>query len=228
MAFDFSNAPQEQGGSLIPENTLAWGVLTIRAKAPEFGKVLHSGKTNPENRYLDCEIEIISGKATGRKIFTKIGIAGSEKWVNQGMAALRHILEVGKNAGPTNPQGYILGANLPDGDERAFMELDGAKVAIKVGIEPGKDGYKDKNDVKSFLSPHPDSPTVKDFNALLGGAEMAETGRRQAVTQPSFAPPVGAAAGAPAAVGVPPAGISRPGWVGDAPQPAAAPNKAPW
>ena len=224
MAYNFADAPQEQGGSLIPKDTLAFARLSIEPKASEFGKILHEGRDNPQNKYLKCELEIIAGQYTGRKVFHMLGVHGSDQWVNMSMAAIRHILETGKGAGPSNPQGYVIGVNLPDGDERAWMELDGLTVAIKVGIEKGKDNYPDKNRVAQFLSPNPSSPTHKDFLALQTGQTSAPAARAPA--QPSWntgpAPTQGVPA--PPQQGAPPAAPSRPNWTGGAPpQPGGAP-----
>ncbi len=178
MGIDFSGAPQDQGGELIPEGTLAWGVIHIQPKSAEFGKILNSGRDNPENKYFNYMVEWTSEHVAGRKTFGMIAVEGSEKWVNMSMAAIRHILEVGRKAGPDNPQGYVLGANLPDGDERMWMEIDGLQVAAKIGVEYGNEGHRDKNRVSAFLSPNPDSPTNKHFVALLNGATMAEGSNR--------------------------------------------------
>jgi len=222
MATDFSGAPINQGGELIPENAIAWATLNIRPKSVEFNKILHSGKENADNKYLDCEIEITHGPFAGRKVYHMLGVAGSEKWVNMSMAGIRHILEVGKKAGPDNPQGYVLGANLQDGDERMWMELDGLQCAIKVGVEKGGGEYRDKNRVKSFLSPNPDSPTSKDFKLLVEGAHTS--GPAEKPKAAISATPWGAGTVAtqtttqqqPAAQSSA-AGGGRPGWAGTPP-----------
>lgn len=220
MATDFGSAPQGQGGELIPAGTLAFATINIRPASIEFQKICKSGRENKANKYLDYELELTSGPYTGRKMFGMIGVSGSEQWVNMSMAAVRHILEVGRRAGAENPQGYVLGAQLPDGDERMWMELDGLQCAIKVGIEKGKDNYPDKNRVSQFLSPNASSPTVKDFLALAGGATMA-------AGEPATAPakPAASAPWAPGAAGnlaaQQPRAVSesagRPAWAGAPP-----------
>lgn len=225
MAMNFADAPTEQGGEivLIPDGTLAFATVNVRPKAIDMGVVSIKGKDNPDNRYLDLMIELTSGPSVGRKIFHKLGVAGSEKWVNMSMAAIRHILEVGNGAGPGNPGGYMLGVKLADGDDRMWMELDGMQCAIKVGIEPAKGDFKAKNSIRSFLSPNPDSPTAKDFAALQSGATMAAgspapAGTNPAVNQNAWERPAGTSA--PGGV-TPPATApaNRPTWAG-APPPA--------
>lgn len=222
MAMDFSTAPQQQGGELIPDNTLAWGVIYVIPSAPDVGKVSKSGRDNPSNKYINYEIELTSGNVVGRKVFGMLGIAGSEKWVNSSMAAVRHILEVGRKWSPQNTNVYTIGANLADGDERMWMELDGLQVAVKVGIEKGKDDFPDKNKVKGFLSPHPDSPTHKDFMALVGGATTA-AGRSSMGQGDAWGSQVAAPAEPMAPAAATPA---RPPWTGAPPPQSGA--KAPW
>lgn len=243
MALNFADVPQEQGGSLIPDGTLAFATVNVRPKALDMGVITFKGQANPENRYLDLEIELTTGPSTGRKVFHKLGVAGSEKWVNMSMAAIRHILEVGKRAGAENPGGYMLGVNLPDGDERMWMELDGLQCAVLVGIEKGRDGYKDKNDIKAFLSPHAGSSTNKDFAALVGGATMASgttakadkpAAGGNAWTQPAatqqsvVAQPSGGGIAKPAWVGAAPPAGGKPADVAVGTVAAQDPNKAPW
>jgi hypothetical protein len=231
MARDFSTAPTQQGGELIPAKTLAWGSLNVKAKALDFGKVLAEGRDNPGNKWIDVSVELESAHVHGRKVFDKIAVEGSEKWVNMGMAAVRHILEVGRRIGQdgADPAGYTIGANMADDDERQWMELDGLKVAVEIGIEKGKGDYPDKNNISAYLSPNPDSPTHKKFAMLLAGATSSEgaakTGSNPAAafgavnSGYSHAAPSGVSksAGAPVA--------ARPGWTGD-PPPANAPPVA--
>lgn len=251
MATDFSQAPTDQGGfDLIPDGTLAFAILAIRAHNLDMGYVLKTGKDKPENRYLDIELVLEGGPFDSRKVWTMIGCAGSEKWVAMGMASVRHILEVGRNAGPGNPAGYVIGMNLPDGDEGQWLDLDGLRCAVEIGIEKGgqkQDGtsFPDKNRVKAFLSPNPDSPTHKKFQRLVAGdfggqpakpaapqgvpwtpaaathvAMNAPPGVQHAASPtPWQAPTVASRPAAPAAAR-PAAPAGRPGWMG-APPPAA-------
>lgn len=243
MATDFSQAPTDQGGfELIPDGTLAFAILAIRAHNLDMGYVLKTGRDKPENRYLDIELVIEGGQYDRRKIWTMIGVAGSEKWVAMGMASVRHILEVGRNAGPHNPAGYVIGLNLPDGDEGQWLDLEGLRCAVEIGIEKGglkQDGtsFPDKNRVKAFLSPNPDSPTHKKFARLVAGdtggqpakpaatqaampwtapAATATTAGRPA-SAPWQAPTTAARQAAPAATARPVAPAGRPGWMGSAP-----------
>lgn len=198
-SFDFSGAPTDQGGmgELIPDRTRVWAILTVRPFNVAVGQVLTPGKDNPDNRYLDVELTVLDGPYAKRKIWHKIGLAGSDKWVAQGMAGVRHILEVGReitNFKPGEPK-YRLNESL---GERAFMELNELRVAVLVGIEKGTPQYpQDKNTVRAFLSPNPASNTNKDFLALVNG----DIGGQKPADKPATTGSLwgGAGAAAPAA-----------------------------
>lgn len=231
---DFSSAPSHQNdfGDLIPHGTLAWAWLVVRPHNVEAGHIETPSKTS-EARYLDCELTITDGPFTRRKIFTKIGRGGSEKYINMGNAALRAILEVGQGAGPQNPAGYQI-----DDDYGQLWDDNrggGLKVAIKVKVEKGKGDYEDKNDVAAFLSPHPESSHKKDFDRLVVGAiapsatakgagakppaagpAWATPAAQTAAPAPAAAPPTQAPVQAPAQTTPPPASQTtgaKPAWL---------------
>ncbi|OFX03260.1 MAG: hypothetical protein A3E78_12025 [Alphaproteobacteria bacterium RIFCSPHIGHO2_12_FULL_63_12] len=160
---DYSTAPTTQPGSgeLLPKGLRHWAILTLRPHNFDMGIAETPSKTT-DARYLDVEMTLCNGPFDKRKVWDKIGVGGTEKYVQAGMAAIRHILEVGKKAGPTNMVGYQI---------ESYFALDGLLVAVRVGVEKGKDGYEDKNNVR-YLSPNPESDTVKDFEALVRGEFM--------------------------------------------------------
>lgn len=169
---DFSGAPTQQfgnDGELIPNGTLAWATVHVRPHNIDQALVVVPSKKNEANGFLDLELTIEDGQHARRKVWDRVGVRGNEQWIAAGMAAIRHMLEAGRGAGPNNRQAYVLGAQYPQGSELGFMELDGLRVAIRVGIEKGKDGYDDKNKIARYLSPNPDSDTAKDFQRLIAG-----------------------------------------------------------
>jgi hypothetical protein len=175
---DYSNAPTEQMGDfdLIPHGTLAWAILKIKPKgpvgqpgfAPDPNDWVTPSRSTEGGAYLDCELTILEGPYNKRKVFEMIGVAGSDAYVNQGRAAIRAILEVGKGANITsNPGGYRI---------NHYGELDGLKVAVKIKVEKGGvknaatgERYPDKNRVAKWLTPNKDSDGYKDFERLLKG-----------------------------------------------------------
>jgi len=212
--FDFSQAPQQRDmDTLIPHGTLAWGVLKIRPANLDQGQIAVVSKNNSDNAYLDCEITIEGGQWDKKKVWTRIGVKGSEGYVNMGGAAIRAILEVGNGASPQNMAGY----QIAD-----YMRLNGLKVAIRVK-EDHQQGYAAKNDVSLWLTPH-DEAAAKEFTRLQAGDTAPNPNMRkpviktdtQAAAQQAQAP----AWGAPAAATATPAASAA--------QPAAAPVSPPW
>jgi hypothetical protein len=181
MTMDFSGAERQNDFSvLIPQGTLSWGVLKIRPFNLDAGQWETPSKSSTA-RFLDCEIQLKGGQYEGRKVWTRIGTAGSEKYINMGKSQVRAILEVGKKASEQNLAGYNIAS---------YAELSGLPVAIKVKEEPEQNGYPAKNDVAVFLS-SVDPGTEKDYKRLESGD--TEPRGKQNVHTGAGAAPAGAA-----------------------------------
>ena len=143
---DFSQgagAASSNSSEPIPRGQLAWAILNVRGVKPS-----RSG-----GAYIDAELTIDEGQPFARrKLWDMIGdpnnTGNSEAYRQMGLVAITRILEAGRNAGPNNPAGY----KIAD-----YSQLNGLRVAIKVGIEKGQDGYEDKNRVADYLTPNPAS-----------------------------------------------------------------------
>lgn len=185
--------PPTHTGDLLPHGALSFGIMNIRPFNLEHGLIEKPSKSS-DGAYLDCEITCMGGAFDKRKVFTRIGVAGSEKYINMGRTAIKAILEVGRQAGPNNMAAYGLPAYGTGVD---WMQLDGLQVAFKIKVEKGQNGYNDKNDIAVWLSPI--EPAVKkDWDRLVAGDQMPK-----------------ASGGAPAA------GNAKPAWATQAQQPAA-------
>jgi hypothetical protein len=171
---DFSGgAGQGTNNDLIPNGQLAFAILTIKGI---------KNNSNTGSRSVECELTIDAGQPYAKKkIWPYIGDpfhnGNSEGHRQMGMVAVTRILECGKGAGPNNKAGY----NIND-----FSDLNGLRVAIKIGIEAGSDGYDDKNKVADWLTPNPESQSgFKGYEALMRG-EFAPAGKKAAgAAQPS-------------------------------------------
>ena len=200
MSFDFSNAAPQQDFGTIPDGTLAFGILNIR---PSNGNMVTQSKSTEGSAYLDIEVTVSEGPFARRKVWEKIGVAGSEKWTNMGRSAIRSILEVGRGASQSNMAGY----QIAD-----YSALNGLTVAMEIGIEK-EAGYDDKNRVKAFLTPNPESSTSKKFAKLLEMKQAGYAGQSAAVaTQTPAAPTWGAPAAAAQAPAATPA-TNKPAWL---------------
>lgn len=173
MSFAGAAGAKSGFGDLIPNGQLAFAILHIRE--------IKKSKSS-DGHYLDCELTIDDFLSPGvampfarKKIFTKIGDpndpANSEKYRQMGFGQLGRILECGNNAGPHNVAGYELPVwPHPDGYQTVnYSVLNGKRVAIKIKVEKGQNGYEDKNDVADFLSPNPASDSNKAYAKLMAG-----------------------------------------------------------
>lgn len=176
---NYASASTQQGGvgELIPDGTLCWAMINVRPHNLDQGLIEKPSKSSNSNTYLDCELTVLDGPYKNRKMWDMIGVAGSEAYVQMGDAAIRHILEVGRQASPSNPAGYQI---------QDYMALDGLRVAIKARIEKGKDGHPDKNRPR-YLSPNPDSDTCKDYARLCAGDTQPK--QKAAAAAPAAPPP---------------------------------------
>src|SRR3546814_16679438 len=93
--------------------------------------------------------------------------SNSDAAKQMGNAAIGRILEAGRNAGPHNPQGYVIGS---------YEQLNGLRVAVKLKVEKGTEGYDDKNRVAEYLTPNPASPGNRSEERRVG-KECVSRGR---------------------------------------------------
>jgi hypothetical protein len=146
---NFNDAEQQKEYGLIPADTIAKARLVLKP-GNDFSDPLLTRSKNGESCYLDCEFVILEGQFAKRKIFDKIGISGSDVWINMGKARIRAILESAKNVNPKD----MSEAALASRKITSFDELAGLDVVIKIGIESDRGGvYQDKNRVMSIITP---------------------------------------------------------------------------
>jgi len=157
---------QKSGASspmdLIPNGYLCWAMVTLRG--------IKTATTG--SRYADVELTIAANQPYARKkIFTKIAdpdhMDNSEKYRQMGMASLTRMVEAAGLVNPEDSDSYknVSGRNI----EAVLTMLDGKYVAIRVRIEPGAQGYEDKNEVGEYLTPNAASQSHKKFIKLTTG-----------------------------------------------------------
>jgi hypothetical protein len=146
---NFNDAEQQTEFGIIPANTIAKARLTIKA-GNDFSDPFLTRSKNGESTFLNCEFTILEGQFARRKIFDKIGIQGSDQWVNMGKARIRAIIESAKNINPKDMSEAAMTARKIN----SFDELNGLEMIIKIGIESDRGGmYPDKNRVLSIITP---------------------------------------------------------------------------
>lgn len=147
---------------LIPNGFLCWAVLEFRGM-----KISEKG-----GRYGDLQFTIYDGQPLARKKLWDIVADpddqhNSETWRQMGMASLTRMLESAGFADPNNPESY----NRLNGYtcEQILTALDGKRIAIRVKIEKGDDGYQDKNKIGDYLTPNTKSSGHKSYVKLMAG-----------------------------------------------------------
>jgi hypothetical protein len=160
---DFNDAEPQMEFGLIPANTIARARLTIRP-GNDFSDPFLTRSKDENSTYLNCEFTIMEGQFAKRKVFDKIGISGSDIWVNMGKARIRAILESAKNINPKD----ISEAATAARKITSFDELDGLEMLLKIGVEHDRNGvYGDKNKVISIITPDSQS-----YKACTAGADI--------------------------------------------------------
>ena len=160
---NFNDAESQNSFELIPANTIAKARLVIKAGNDQNDPFVTKGK-NGHTSYLNCEFIILEGRYAKRKVFDKIGLAGSDVWVNMGKARIRAILESAKGINPKDMSEIAMAARKIN----SFEELNGLDCVIKIGIERDKQGqYQDKNRVAAIITPEHIS-----YNEYMNGQDI--------------------------------------------------------
>ena len=161
---DFNNADgQKDYGDLIPEKTFARVQMTIRQPDfPDQGSIPILTKSKTSNaEYLDCEFEIMSEPMKGRRFWQLIMLGGvSEKAQDISKSTFRAILESARNIQPTDVSPIAIEARKI----ASFADFQGMHFCARIGIEKGKDGFKDKNKIALVVTP--DKP---EYSGVMAG-----------------------------------------------------------
>jgi hypothetical protein len=185
--------------ALIPDKTLAFAQV-------RFQELKRSQRTNGE--YAKLEFIITEGPFEGRRVYSIVmnpldpankneALRADNKpdGAKMGLTALTRMFEACRMFDHTNPKSYAKFDNMAFQD--VIGHLDGNTVAIQIKIKPGTDGYEDRNEVASYLSPNPESGTTKLWAQLTGGAPAVAQARTNAFSQPSAPAPTRQSTGTP-------------------------------
>ena len=163
--FDFSDAPQQSSGELIPKGTLVKVYLMIRPG--QFGEdgILTQSKSGFQ--YLSMELTVLSEPYARRKIFQNVGVGGTteghEKAAEISRSLLRGILESSRKIRSDDESELARKARRIN----SFKDLMEMEFAIEVGIEKGKDGYDDRNGIKRVVT-----PDHTQYSKVMGGESV--------------------------------------------------------
>jgi hypothetical protein len=184
------NAAETGGGSgqstsLIPENTVARAVLSIRPGGAGDGGWMKTSAAG--GLMIDTEWTIIDGPFAKRKIWKYMSL--SEKAAPITMRQLRAAIEGHHGLKPEDM------SEAAQAKRRVSLDqLSGIEACILIGIEAGTNGYEAKNTLKAVIAP--------------GEGKYIARG-----SAPAAAPALASvAAFAPAPAAAAPAAVNKPAW----------------
>lgn len=152
MAYDFNGAEQQREGGLIPDGTIAVVHMTIRPGNAGEGGWLKRSKSG-DSQALDCEFTIVEGPHAKRKFWSLFTVEGTtEGHAKAGeisASRLRGILESARGIRPDDETDTAKAARKVN----SWGDFDGIRFVAKIGVEKGKDGYKDKNTLDVAVTP---------------------------------------------------------------------------
>lgn len=186
MTYDFNSAEPQREVGLITDGTIAAVHMTIRPGNAGEGGWLKRSKSG-DSAALDCEFTVIDGPFAKRKfwsLFTVEGVTeGHAKAGEISASRLRAILESAKGVRPDDKSDAAKAARIVN----SWGDFDGIRFVAKIGIEKGKDGYKDKNILDAAVTP--DSKAwMKVEQIAKVPAPAAVAAAQQAAAQPAGRP----------------------------------------
>lgn len=187
MAFDFNGAEQQREGGVIPDGTIAVVHMTVRPGNTGEGGWLKRSK-NGDSSALDCEFTVVEGQFAKRKFWSLFTVEGTtEGHAKAGeisASRLRGILESARGIRPDDESEAAKAGRRVT----SWGDFDGVRFIAKIGVEKGKDGYKDKNTLDIAVTP--------DRKAWQKVEQVAK--QPQQMAAPSIAAQQAAPAGKPA------------------------------
>jgi hypothetical protein len=171
---DFNNAPEQREGGLIPEETIAVVHMTIRPGNAGEGGWLKRSKDGSSNG-IDAEFTVVEGQHAKRKFWKLFTVEGSTeghaKAAEISASQLRAILESARGVRPDDDSDAAKAARRVS----SWGDFDGIRFVAKIGIEPGKDGYKPKNTLDAAITPDRKA-WVKVEQVVKGAGSMQPIG----------------------------------------------------
>lgn len=172
MSMDFNDAESNSGFDLIPANTVAPMIMTIRPGSHGDGGWETASKTSDAS-YLNVEFVVTGGPYKNRKIWQNFVVSGGKtdengnsKAGNITRSTLRGILESARRIKPDDMSDEAKAKRVVKG----YGDFSGLEFVGKIGIEKGSEGYSDKN---KLLAPVPVNSPQYDSAFTSGGASTS-------------------------------------------------------
>jgi hypothetical protein len=149
---DFNTAEPQRDMSLIPDGETAVVQINVRPGHAGEGGWLKRSKAG-DSEMLDCEFTVVDGPYAKRKFWTMFTLGGTtegqQKAGDISGSRIRAILESARGVKPDD-QSDAAKAARQIGD---WGDIDGLRFIAKIGVEKGKDGFKDKNVLEAAITP---------------------------------------------------------------------------
>jgi hypothetical protein len=167
---DFSQVKDATDFVLIPEGTVVEAMIGEVKALP--------GKEDPSKTVLHIDLQVSKGEYIFAKIKEVIVIAGGDaEMLERNKSKVKRMLEYGKDASATNPDGYVISefTNSKGRSETKWSELSGMIIGFQTKLESfvsNKDGKKlYSTKVGAYASKNKESGGYKFFNAIQEGTQ---------------------------------------------------------
>jgi hypothetical protein len=197
MPFDYTTVPLQDEYSLIPKNTVALVIMTIRD-----GSIGEDNLLKPSgdrmSAMLSCEFKVIGGEHDGRKFWDNLileGTAKHESSIEINRKKLRAIIESSLGIHPKDESKEAREKHL-----QSLRFFQNRIFTARIGIEEGginkKNGtkYRDKNFLVGVVTPdqsdwqRPEEPPPFDGGSPKAGGD-GTTPTQSTTTAPAIARP---------------------------------------
>jgi hypothetical protein len=176
--FNFNDAQKQNSYELIPSGTIATLVTTV--KCGQFdeanGGIQWVSKSKTGNDMLSMEFTIVGGDHDQRKIWQTFVIDENSKTArNISMQFLRAMWESANGIDPDD----ISPEAINKRNDVSVDKFEGLSFMAEIGISKGKDGYKDKNCLKSIITCENEAyiqPVQSGFASSDSPAAVSATG----------------------------------------------------
>ena len=155
MTIDLNGAgPQRDEFALIPDGTIVPVQMTIRpGNAGDGGWLKRSNNVDTPCLMIDAEFIILEGEYAKRKFWSLLTVDGTtdghKKAAEISISRIRAMLESAYGIKPSDDSAEAVAKRRIN----TFGDLDGLRFWAVLGVESGKDGYKDKNVLKAVITP---------------------------------------------------------------------------
>ncbi len=152
---DLNEASEQREGGLIPEDTIATVHMTVRPGNADEGGWLKRSKDGA-TLAIDGEFTLVDGEYAKRKFWKLFTVKaadgatdGQKRACDISASQLRAIIESARGIRPDDESEQAKAMR----QLTSYGDFNGLRFIAKIGIEKGKDGYKDKNSLDAAITP---------------------------------------------------------------------------